>query len=410
MSPTPSVRSRDNDFIIVFPPITRRVFEKPASNFADEERYVWRGKQYTVSEGHRKTNGRYYEGGPFFTYRQHANIPTRHVDLKGEFGVNEFKYSGPICMPYIPSEYGGHSAPSEDSKHLNPVGAEAIAAVAPTNPNAQTGVALGEVLNDRYIPIPGISAWRRRTEIAKAAAGEYLNAVFGWIPLISDMKDTAQSVLDGNTILENYRSASGSLVHREFAFPDSESDSDGYATLNGWATYHPDANVASFQTGSGVPVTVSRKQSTRRWFSGSFTYHANSGGSSFAECLGIGSDAEKLFGVSLTPDLVWELTPWSWAIDWFSNAQSVVHNVNAFALAGLVMQYGYIMEETSIVDTYSMPATGLSGVTGTVPPATYTTTVKRRVPANPFGFGVEWEGLSPTQLAITAALGITHLR
>jgi len=33
---------------------------------------------------------------------------------------------------------------------------------------------------------------------------------------------------------------------------------------------------------------------------------------------------------------------------------------------------------------------------------------KSRFPANPFGFGVGWEGLSPTQLAITAALGITR--
>jgi hypothetical protein len=74
------------------------------------------------------------------------------------------------------------------------------------------------------------------------------------------------------------------------------------------------------------------------------------------------------------------------------------------------MQYGYIMEETSIVDTYSMPATGLLGVTGTVPPVTYEYVVKRRREANPFGFGIGWEGLSPTQLAITAALGITRLR
>jgi hypothetical protein len=74
------------------------------------------------------------------------------------------------------------------------------------------------------------------------------------------------------------------------------------------------------------------------------------------------------------------------------------------------MRYGFIMEETSIVDTYTMSGTGIRGVTGTVPPAQVTYTVKRRREANPFGFGLSWDGLSPTQLAITAALGITHLR
>jgi hypothetical protein len=39
----------------------------------------------------------------------------------------------------------------------------------------------------------------------------------------------------------------------------------------------------------------------------------------------------------------------------------------------------------------------------------YETVTKVRIPAGPFGFSIGWEGLSPTQLAITAALGITRL-
>jgi hypothetical protein len=34
---------------------------------------------------------------------------------------------------------------------------------------------------------------------------------------------------------------------------------------------------------------------------------------------------------------------------------------------------------------------------------------KRRTEANPFGFGVSWKGLSPFQLSIAAALGISRL-
>jgi len=126
--------------------------------------------------------------------------------------------------------------------------------------------------------------------------------------------------------------------------------------------------------------------------------------------IGAGSEAEKLLGLPLTPDVVWELTPWSWAIDWFSNAGSVISNVSAFKLGGLVMRYGYIMEETTITDTYSMASAGFLDDTGPVPPSTITYTVKRRREANPFGFGLSWDGLSPSQMLITAALGITRLR
>lgn len=400
------MKSRDLDAVVNFPPMIIGV----NTNFGGGEQR-WKGKQVTVSEGHRKSprTGKYEEGGPFFTYRMQPHISSGSVDLwNNKSGTASRKYRGPAVCPGVPSNLGGLTPPKEDSKHLDPIGAEAIAAINPTNPNAQTGVALGEILKDRRLPIPGINAWKRRTEVAKAAGGEYLNAVFGWLPLVNDMKNTAQSVLDGNTIMENYSNASGTWVHREFGFPEQSSES---------TTVLDSSARPSFGTGigdiggSGSELTVTSVSSTRRWFSGAFTYQANNGGSSFAKCLGIGSEAEKLFGISLTPEMIWELTPWSWAIDWFSNAQSVIHNVSSFEIAGLVMQYGYMMEETSITNTYNLkPYTTSYGDTIKVPSCSFTYTCKRRREANPFGFGVSWDGLSPTQLAITAALGITRLR
>lgn len=370
----------------------------------------WPGIQYTESEGHRKTRGRYREGGPFFTYRMEIDVPS--VDINFTSADKRAKYNGPAIgdVGKIPSTIAGiGSIPVADSKHLDPYGTKAIAAVDPTNPNAQTGVALGEILKDRRLPIPGIAAWKRRTQVAQAAGSEYLNAVFGWVPLVSDMKNTAQSVKDGNTILENYSNASGSDVHREFAFPDIHTI-ETIPLKNGTPTIAGGAGVPGAIVGVS-PIEEIKEITIRRWFSGSFSYTAQSGGSSVGKCLGYGSDADKLFGVALTPDLVWELAPWSWAIDWFSNASDVIHNVGTFGLGGLVMRYGYIMEEHSTVRRISMPKPDcIYGVSQRIPDMTITVIVKRRREANPFGFGLEWDGLSPTQLAITAALGITRLR
>lgn len=400
-----SVKERARNNRVTYAPI----YKSDGGVFAPSSSITWSGRQYTVSSGHKRgRDGRFHEGGAFFTYQDSVSIPTRHVSIKGS-GIQKKKYSGPIHSNGILTSFGDAKVPSTDSSYLDPYGATAISIIDPTNPNAQTGVALGEIVKDRYLPIPVIGSWRRRTEAAKAAGGEYLNAVFGWMPLVRDMKNTAQSVLDGNTILDNYRAASGSLVHREFAFDDEvKTESTDIEVVH--AAYANGVSTSEFHTAGTVPATRVIEKTTKRWFSGSFTYHANADGLGVKRMFGIGTEAEKLFGISLTPDLVWELTPWSWAIDWVSNAGDVISNINSFALAGLVMQYGYIMEETTTIETITPATTGLTGVTGTTPPVSRTRCTKRRRPANPFGFGVQWEGLTPTQLAITAALGLTHLR
>jgi predicted RNA methylase len=87
-----------------------------------------------------------------------------------------------------------------------------------------------------------------------------------------------------------------------------------------------------------------------------------------------------------------------------------LHNLNAFAANGLVMRYGYMMEHTIVKHTYSH--VGPSGITGkpdmTVPPLVLVTETKKRIGANPFGFGVDWNGLSSFQLSIAAALGLSR--
>jgi hypothetical protein len=119
--------------------------------------------------------------------------------------------------------------------------------------------------------------------------------------------------------------------------------------------------------------------------------------------------AKRVFGAELTPETLWELTPWSWAIDWFSNAQDVIHNLNAMKIYGLVLRYGYMMEHSINKVTYSYEA-----IPGTyvqkpdVSDLSFVTETKLRQKANPFGFGVSWDGLSPLQLAITAALGLSR--
>jgi len=69
-----------------------------------------------------------------------------------------------------------------------------------------------------------------------------------------------------------------------------------------------------------------------------------------------------------------------------------------------------MMETTTVTATYSMRDVALQG--HTIPDITqvFTTTVKRRRRATPFGFGLEFDSFSQFQLSIIAALGLSKRR
>lgn len=119
--------------------------------------------------------------------------------------------------------------------------------------------------------------------------------------------------------------------------------------------------------------------------------------------------SKKLLGISLTPDTVWNLAPWTWAVDWFSNAGDVVSNVTDWAVDGLVLRYGYIMEHSLVRDTYTFVGPTTFQSESQRPQALiFSSERKLRRKATPFGFGLNWDGLSPRQLAIAAALGLSR--
>jgi len=122
------------------------------------------------------------------------------------------------------------------------------------------------------------------------------------------------------------------------------------------------------------------------------------------------SQARKILGLELTPENIWAITPWSWAVDWFTNAGSVIKNYQAFALDGLVMRYGYIMEHVVTKNTYYHvgPILNCWGDSDAPTPMCFVTETKKRRRATPFGFGLTMAGLTTRQKAITAALGISR--
>jgi len=301
---------------------------------------------------------------------------------------------------------------------LTKEGAVAISLCNPINSASDLGTGLAESMREGIPSIPGIQSWRRRTEILKAAGSEYLNYIFGWAPLVKEVNDVVDATRHHRDIMKQYHHGEGRNTHREFHFPTKREQRDTVVTKEWPLASSAQLSTSYVNIGLGAPGRqVSRVTETKRWFEGCFTYALPSSTDSWRKAYGFGSQADQLYGLTLTPDILWELVPWSWAVDWFSNAGQVINNVTNFGLAGLVMRYGYIMEETSDIYTvsggpcaFNVEKNGIKGSQDSGAWRRVTEVVtKRRLPANPFGFGIGWEGLSPTQLAITAALGITRL-
>ncbi len=283
--------------------------------------------------------------------------------------------------------------------NLNQFGASAVAAVLPTNPISSMSTALAELKKDGIPRLPG-SSMRSQVSAARRSGDEYLNIEFGWLPLVNDLRDFAKAVRNARVLVNQYIRDSDRKIRRRLVLPTSRSTSvfNGNALCFGQNNFGPDGSV-------------SRSDSTRYWFSGAFKYHVPVGSDLLSRLDRYESLVNHLFGLRITPELVWNIAPWSWAVDWFTNVGDVIHNVTALGSDGLVMQYGYAMRHMRVEEI--VRCTCFKHGTGGSPDSVRLERVissewKQRVRANPYGFGIDDVDLSARQLAILAALGLTR--
>jgi hypothetical protein len=413
-------KKRVNKRTIVYPPKrdfdTKKIVEgsiQETVGTSTSELRMSEGNPVNRNTGHRESGGAFHvtHSGLFVEPGSVENIcwpSARRV------------YSGPIVGTFLKSshwpQYKSEPPLAPNFKELDAAGTTAIAQCAPNNPTANLSSTLGESMRDGIPSLPGLQLWKGKTEILKSLGSEYLNYQFGWRPLKEEVTNVVNASRQQRDIMKNYRHNEGRNVHRRFDFPDEVQVSEAEMANANAIAWPGGAKYSSLAQSPATVVTVTENV-RKRWFEGCFTYGGPAKADNFGRAIGFGSEADALYGLNLSPDVLWEMTPWSWAVDWFTNAGDVIHNVGNFAAAGLVMRYGYMMEET-ISTTYTRygPSPWLyftdSGQVKTKREGScsigYKTISKSRAPANPFGFGVGWEGLSPTQLAITAAIGITR--
>lgn len=375
------------------------------------------GSQTTDSENHHwpPKPGDGDVGGNFFTQKKYVvGQPMTVRAFANQVVISptlwkDIVYTGPI-WPLPPSNLQfPAAAPDSDSK-LNQLGATAVSKVKPTNAVVNLTTSLVEILRDGLPRVP-FKDWEAGTSRARQGADQYLNLEFGWEPLIGDINRVTEQIANAERIFSQYERDAGKVVRRRFDFPEKRETSvlSWFDTASG---YYAPADTSLTRSGRKYTVTRVHSSYTKTWFSGAFVYHLPADYRPFKEMSTSLERLRAMFSLELTPESVWNAIPWTWASDWFSNAGDVMSNLSSWANDGLVMRYGYVMQHNVESYTYTLdeprPLLGMSS--GQFPSITLVTETKKRRKANPYGFGVSWDGLTATQQAILAALGIKRAR
>lgn len=332
-------------------------------------------------------------GGPFFlTKSGYRDVQPLYWPWNGARGLH-----API-WPLVDVGWNPQN-PMSDSD-MRSKGTTAISRVLPTNPSFNLAQALGEA-REGFPRLVLSGLLKKQTKRALNAGDEYLNVEFGWKPLVNDIKNLCHTVKHHSEIMRSYKKHSDTKLIRRYEHPIVNTSQ--VFTYNGTALVWS----GSYQK-SGV-ATILKQTKSASWFEGCFRYHIPIPDTTMGKLGEYSSEANKLLGLRLTPELVWNLTPWTWMADWFGNTGDVLRNISALGHDGLAMQYGYFMASSDDVIDMRHTHTDYNGFMGNGPAgSTVFVSHKKRLPATPFGFDVALESLSRTQVAVLAALGLSR--
>lgn len=390
---------------------------------------------YEVLESTSHRGPPFKEGGPFRVTRSEvlrsSPYPVNYDRTKNNwfFGTGRSSFIGGIAPklnwdsgpPLLLSESylkGLYDSSSFSLSDLTSYGPTAINRFSPLSPGASLGQFLVEGYRDGLPQLP-LRLFAKLKDF-RSLGHEYLNVEFGWIPFVNDLRklyatyETLNQRL-GQIIRDNNRPVrrKGVISHKIDSVENGKSSvrQEGFNLPYGWSpNFDEIEDIEYFKD-------VKRTQTSEDiWFAGRFRYFIPD----VTDNRWTRKAKLALFGANPTPSLLYQVMPWSWLIDWFSNVGDVIANSSSNGIADLTIDYGYLMRHHRkdvvydsrllpfYIDPFGTDATREDYHAGSWLRTIVRTESKERVVASPFGFGLQIDDLSARQLAILAALGLTR--
>lgn len=383
---------------------------------------------YDSGHNFQKLTPRTQDGG-FENFTLGCSLPNWYTNFWGEY----FVPSGGDPLPLPSSITWGNTSESSSRQAL---ANRLLSTMRPLAPDVSLIRFLGEFAKDGLPKLSGtiFSQVRSPSSGLRSLGSEYLNFVFALKPSVSDLKRIAEAVLrvngrastlrqelsaltvtsrDDRTLRreESIQSSTPILIWGPNAIPVGSSPNGPFSNYSNWrnATFK---NHYGFSAGPGslrcqVTTTYTRD------------FRVVAAWDVFVEDLLLHLDrmtsftgyARSVLDMDVTPELIWDLTPWSWFVNWWFDLGGFLRKASAAFNDRMPLRYAYYMEHRAWNQVINPLRNVISPVVGTpfVPPiATFTSESKSRWRAYPYGFGVTFDGLSPFQVSVLAALGIAN--
>lgn len=358
----------------------------------------------------------YDNGHEFWTIRSH-HTPNPILNLKrgtaffqGPMVLNGIAGYTQFGQPILMSKFMEDN-PAYSDANLNSLGASYIKQTNPLKPNAGLSQFVGE-LRERLPSIVSAAVTGGIKNIPKGVGNDYLNVQFGWLPMINDFRKFAEAIAKAPRILENilngsgkdhYRKRSRQPVRETFTYSSKKYLQE--VTGNGIAWYSGAFNFFNGQTPSCDMSSYSSVEH-RTWFTGMFTYLLEEGEDLLSQAKRYEAQANAFLGTRFDASTFWELTPWSWMIDWMFDIGDVLSNYESFSKDNLLLKYGYLMSQTRWDINTTLDIGSPYG--GPMNVSRHEWVIhKRRVRSTPYGFGLNPGSFSDQQWAILGALGLS---
>jgi hypothetical protein len=242
----------------------------------------------------------------------------------------------------------------------------------------------------------------------RAVGDQYLNYSFGWRPFLSDLEKIADFDNNLKNAMAQLRRDHGRTIRRGGLIESDTTSSAPYEESGGAFGFLdvPWASAGGTRADRGYK-TVTTVTSWRCWFSAGFVYHLP------REDDPNSMDRLRTYlkGGGISPSVVWELTPWSWLADYFTNIGDVLENWEASRELALAAKYCYVMYNKTYtkVSQHRAWMTNVNwGEWSGAASATSSYELKARTWASPYGFGFTSGNLNNSQKANLVALGLSR--
>jgi hypothetical protein len=265
----------------------------------------------------------------------------------------------------------------------------------------------------------------------KNIADHYMNHQFGWKPFVKDMLAFADTYQNSKKYIDDVSRNNNTWVKRVRTIDIQESTNPILVNYSPYGVEPAGLNPSGILPGgNGIADAFMRLKTvngnscrgyyrldeiltTRVWAVGSFKFYRDEFDINSKGSFGYDAFWNKitrqlaLYGATVNPSHVWKATPWTWLIDWFSNVGMVIDNFTSIIEDSMVARYMYLMHhqirELKLTQVHHFHS---GDVMSTWSRFSY---VKRRQAGpSPYSFCFGWDKLSPIQLSILAALGITR--